>query len=931
MPRIDGSQSAQPQSHVEQNQNASGQLGARQVRADESGLPRLDRIKGTEPPKGNFLTRHFESVATKMDRTSRSVDAHTEKLLNTLDRPPGKALNGKALLNQLATLRNHYAQMSRLSGREIDPNTTLQLAVAGRLGGMDNEKLVNVYRSFLSEDLTALRSALEAETLRNPGNIAAKHSLEDLGIVEAMLVMEISGRVARGSGDDVQPLQDRLLQSQVPERTASSRMAWPVNEHAPLLDAQRSVRSDAAAQTGRMSDKSLEVLVESGARSANLHDRSLAGQANARLENKQFEMTAHQVGDAMRAADLTMNFNLADFLGIGRPTGAIDTCSSMRNMFQWGVKPQDNVGALKRDATERQFFESLENSPLDPDSRPTYGALNVGRFSTGGADSYGGCFFVLKPEVKQRCTFTVDDTFNVPQCKATPEGLARFDTALQGLLPKLSESAQSLLANQGNRNKLLASFETRGSFSTLDLENAIDQALGNTRQLSPDDLNSIALLVQQTLIDRDATHAQVAGYDNIENLLTHIGDKRLNLMMIGVESPSKGNIRIGNYIEAQVHGRVAFDRDIQALRVSEGDVKSLVNRYRKGLTEEAVRQKLADFCDRNGIELTYYDDSAPSIDQEMDEHETYEQDVFSIQHADRRVWKETSAALNTLLDASNTAPDGFSHLLASAGDLLQFDTTSLNAVNLGRLRENIAREVADMSDQGRHRVDASEVKQAAKEAIQAFIETKKALLSTVAGLNMPAGQTDMFKKFVLGSSTLNSPAMLTALHRSTGAGVALLQDLANISSLTEPRQIQEAMGALRDFVNECRAELDAASHGKPWGRDDLMLFTDRVLSLSASMFVMEGGEAAPLYERLVSPQAIELGDALQFDGRSVHMAENTRRNMADALHIMTLMVGREAGHSAPEVELALHHKFTMQDPSDLPEPIRQALTSLDLL
>ena len=931
MPRIDGSQGVRPQSSVEQN--VPGQLGARQVRTGQSDLPRLDRIKGTEPPKGNFLTRHFENVTTKMDRTSRSLDRHTEKLLNTLDRPAGKALSGKALLNQIATLRNHYAQMSQLSGREIDPNATLQLAVAGRLGGMDNEKLNNVYRSFLSEDLTALRSGLEAETLRNPGNVAAKHCLEDLGIVEAMLLMEISGRLARGGGMDVQPLQDRLVQPRDPENPVSSRDAWSLDEHASLLDAQRGQRSDAAAQTGRMSDKSLEILVESGARSANLHDRSLAGKADARLESKQFEMTSRQVGDAMRAADLTMNFNLGDFLGIDRPTAAIDTCSSMRNMFQWGARPDDNVGALKRDTTERQFFESLEESPLDPDSRPTYGALNVGRFSTGSADSYGGSFFVLKPEVKQRCTFTVDDTFNIPQCKATPEGLAKFEAVLQDTLPRLSESAGEFLADKSNRDKISALFQALGSFNPLGLETAIDQALGSPPQLSHDDLNSIALLAQQALIDRDATHAQIAGYDNIENLLAHIGDKRLNLMMIGVEAPSKGNIRIGNYIEAQVHGRVAFDTDIQALRVSEREVAKLAKNSGGQVTEAAIRTKLADFCSRNGIELTYYNDEDPSIDRQADEHETHEQEEFSLQHADRRAQQdETSTALNTLLDASSTAPDGFSSLLAGAGENLQFDTTSLNAVNLGRLRENIVRTVSDMSSQGRHRVDAAQVKHAAQEAIQDFVGTKKTLLSTVEGLNMSAGQADLFNKFVLGSSTLNSATMLTALHGSTATGVALLKKLADITSFTDPVQLREALTELRDFVEECRASLSSVSHpDKPWGRDDLMLYTDRALSLSASLFKMDGGQAAALYARLISPEAIELSDALQFDGKSENMTENTRRTMADALHLMTLTVGREAGHSAPEVERVLHHKFSMQDPTSLPETIRQTMSTLHLL
>lgn len=1024
MPKIDGSQGVQPQSSIERN--VSGQLGGRQVRTGQSDLPRLDRIRGSSPPKGNFLTRRFEDVTTKMDRTSRSVDQHTEKLLNTLDRPAGKALNGKVLLNQIATLRNHYAQMSQLSGREIDPNATLQLAVAGRLGGMDNEKLINVYRSFLSEDLTAVRSALEAETLRNPGNVAAKHSLEDLGIVEAMLLMEVSGRVARGGGKDVQPLQDRLVQPRDPEKPALSKEAWSLNEHAHLLSAQHSLRNDTAVQTARMSDKSLEILVESGARSANLHDRSLANAANARLERKGLEMSARQAGDAMRAADLTMNFNLTDFLGIGRPTAAIDH-DSMRNMFHWGASPDGSVGARKRDTTERQFFESLEKSSLDPDNRPTYGALNVGRVSEGGARTYGSSFFVLRPEVKQRCTFTVDDTFNVPQCKATLAGLDRFETSLKAALPDLSASAGTFFSNQANIDRLRTGFQTLSSFSTTQLESNIHKFIDNAREVTPEDLNLIALLAQQSMIDREATHAQIAGYDNIENLLQHVDDSRLNVMMMGAASPSKGNIRMCNYIEAQVHGRVAFDTDIQALRVSENDVVEAANSSQGKLTTDNVKQKLADFCQHHGIELTYYDELSPEIDAE-EAASTAAMEAFERAHADPELMKaqrqetataleglldpsnhsphgfagllssearnmnvdvgtlkdedidrlrqnirdkvsarsqqgfhrleqghvqgiavdlmrdlirpvmqaqqrqETASALDTLLDPSNDSPDGFAGLLSSVSGQMGFDAASLDKSNVLRLKQVITGEVWAKSQKGRGRVEPGQVQSIAMDAMRSIIKTKQQFLATVDGLKLPAQHADLLKKFVLGSTTLASTAMLTALHQTTGSGIALLQSLSGRDPFTDPDQIEAALAKICDFVNDCRAALDVISPpGKPWGRDDLMLFTDRVFSLSASLFSANGGQVDALYTRLVSPEAIALGDALQFDGKSEDTTENTRRNMADALHLMTLMVGREAGHSRPEVETALHHTFGMQSPADLPQPIRQAMTALDLL
>ena len=931
MPHIDGLQSVQPQSSLQQN--APGQLGARQVRAGQSDLPRLDRIKGAEPPKGNFLTRAFETVPTKMDRTSRSVDKHTSLLLDTLDRPAGKSLDGKTLLGQIATLRNHYAQMSQLSGRTVDPSATLQLAVAGRLGGMDNEKLMNVYRSFLSEDLTMLRSALRAEIFNNPGNIAAQNSLEDLGTIEAMLMMEISGRVARGSGEDVPPLQDRLAAHLKTE------------DHASLIAFQSTLRTDAAAQTGRLNDKNLETLVEAGARSANLHDRSMANDASARLERKGIDLSARQAGDALRDADLTMNFDLCKFLRIDGDTATIDSADSIRNMFHWGADPSNGqVGVLKRDTAERQFFGSLEKADLDPDSRPTYGALNLGRESKGSAFFYGASFFVLKPEVKQRSTYTMDDTFNIPQCKVTPEGLAKFDSELPALLSRLSDSARTFLSQEGNIDKLKAALQEKGSFSTNKLEDNVKAALGNPTEseMNKDDIDRLALFTQQVFIDRHATQAHIAGYDSMENLLTHVDDDRLSRMMLSALSPDTRNIGIGGYVEAQIHGRVAFDRDVQAMRVSVHDVETAAKNGEddppKDVIEknkDAIRKKLADFCTRNGIELTYYDPEDESINLELVDNVDLVKE-FERAHVDSEVLKaKRNEALNAFMDPSDAGQDGFTGLLKE----MKIDVQTLAAEDLGMVRDFVRQQLLEHSDGNGHRFDKPMAQSITEKAIRNLL-LKQPMLATVRSLDMPAPHKEAFRAFVLASS-LDSPAMLTSLHQSTRAGVALLQRLAGAPSLSEAGQLEPTLRELQAFVHGCRDALDSlTTPDKPWGRDDLMLYADRTLSLSASLFTKDGSPAAPLYSQLTSSDAMVLGDALQFDrkadeevdgGAWADTVENTRRTMADALKLLTLKVGREAGHAAPDVEEDLAHEFTATSPDKIPPAVRQAMTALNLL
>lgn len=925
MPRIDNNQSVQNANKTTAAE--SGRIGKRSVEAS-GGLPRLDRIKGTEPPRGNFLTRAFESEQTKMTRTARSVDQHTGKLLGALDRPPGQALNSKALLSEIVTLRKHFDYMSEVSGKPVEPTGTLQLALAGRLGAMDNQQVMNLHRTFLSEDTTQLRSGLEGEIARNPANKEAKQCLEDLGVIEATLLMEIAGRVARSeSRTPIAPLQERL----------AARGGH--DEHGALVAAQGRGAVAVATQTAKLSDKGLEALVESGGRAAALHDKSLGADAASRLERKGFELNAREVGDTMRAADLTMNFNLNDFFGIGRAVKTIDDCTTMRNMFQWGVKPdENNIGALKRDMTERQFFESLQRSELDPDSRPMYGALNVGRQSKGGGDFYGASYFVLKPEVKQRCTYTIDDTFNVPLCKATPENLAALGEKINQLLPKLSEKGRTFLTEENGKNlqKLLAKLESNGEFTTTDLSQAINGMFGGSSGLSPEDTDRVAILIQGTLIDEHATHAQVTGYDNMENLLSHLGESRLNTMMMAAESPSKGNFRLGNYIEAQIHGTVAFNEDVAAMRISINDLEDVARASNGAYTAETAREKLVGFCEKNGIELSFYDDSADEINQEVMENQDASR-KFMQTHADPEIrvrqQRDTSAALNAFIDDANTGPTGLTALLNSTCTDLGLNATDLNAVNIGRIKQDIAAAVGKASENGLHAVDANKIRDVARQATHKFVQTKADLLAEVDKLQIPAENKAVLRAFALGSSTLNSAKMLQEVAQSSLSCSAMLRMFADLPDLTDATRLDSVLGTLREFVadNGARLEDVFGALGKEWGRDDRMLYTERAASLGASIANLDKEALGKLYNQLTSAAGQELTDALRADARGTDATQNTRQTMADTLDLLTVMIGRELGKSRPEVENDQRHAMRFNSMQEVPATIQHSFEKLSLI
>ena len=80
-----------------------------------------------------------------------------------------------------------------------------------------------------------------------------------------------------------------------------------------------------------------------------------------------------------------------------------------RTQFETGIStgsPTAFAGG-DRDAWERTFFAGAYHTPeVSPADRPRYGALDLAGHPDGAAPRFGACYFVLKPEVNARCTFT---------------------------------------------------------------------------------------------------------------------------------------------------------------------------------------------------------------------------------------------------------------------------------------------------------------------------------------------------------------------------------------------------------------------------------------------------------------------------------------------------------------------------------------------
>jgi hypothetical protein len=341
---------------------------------------------------------------------------------------------------------------------------------------------------------------------------------------------------------------------------------------------------------------------------------------------------------------------------------------------------------------------------------------------------------------------------------------------------------------------------------------------------------------------------------------------------------------------------------------------------------------LTDFCEKNGIELSFYDDGDQSIDREQTRNES-SLEKYQQAHGDpeirTRQHRETQSALNAFVDVSNTGPNGFSHQLTTTCTRLGIDVTSLNPTNVARIRQELVAAVGKVSENGRNEVGAGRIEDIARQAIGKFIQAKVDLLAEVTRLPTSEENKSVFRSFVMGSSTLTQPKMLAEVAQSSFIATGMLHMFGDLQSLTDTTHLDNVMVTLQSFVTDTRRRLDNV--GKEWGRDDLMLHSERALSLGTSMAKLDPSALSALYAQLTSAAGQELIESLRADSRKTDQSTNMRISMADTLHLLTIMVGRELGKPRPEVESDLRHTLRYDSIQQAPEKFQQSLKNVGLI
>ena len=115
-----------------------------------------------------------------------------------------------------------------------------------------------------------------------------------------------------------------------------------------------------------------------------------------------------------------------------------------RSQFETGISNGSRTAFAggDRDRWERALFGDAYHVPAAArGARPRYGALDLFHHRDGGSPRFGSCFFVLRPELLEQCTFTWGDSHEGPAHVGT---LAVLEPVLGALLDSVETRGEAL-------------------------------------------------------------------------------------------------------------------------------------------------------------------------------------------------------------------------------------------------------------------------------------------------------------------------------------------------------------------------------------------------------------------------------------------------------------------------------------------------------
>jgi hypothetical protein len=450
------------------------------------------------------------------------------------------------------------------------------------IDGLDNNALSNVYQGLVSRETGELKKEC-SRILSHPdadsnARAMAEKLFTDLCRMEALVVSEVSRRmeIARTPESEVQKVPSLMERYCGDGEAAANRFGGDKD----------------------MTTLNLGIMTRTAAEGSIVAGRADAS-TNAILKKRGMDQVdSKKIGDMIRGNELTINMHLGAVMGWRRNGTTTDSLfkkpnAQLINTFQSKEEQGlalDGTGYLKlRNQVERSFFPEYAQAPIKGKDRPVYGALNTKNFTAGAADTnnddYGRTVIVLKPHVKKQCTYTLDDTFFVNALKLTPDMRAKVEEDLvAAFAARLKDPEAALVAIRG-KSPIATAFKGCADGKMLytaagDVAKAAASAFNAYRADGAPEFDDDEILgyLTEKYADRDGNRKQVATYDNVENLLDGRGEfTALNMGIATMKRQADPSTHLAfhgvNYIEAQFHGPIALDRDVEEIRINIRDIE----------------------------------------------------------------------------------------------------------------------------------------------------------------------------------------------------------------------------------------------------------------------------------------------------------------------------------------------------------------------
>jgi hypothetical protein len=154
-----------------------------------------------------------------------------------------------------------------------------------------------------------------------------------------------------------------------------------------------------------------------------------------KMANLKLDVLESAIANIQNNAKICLHFH-PDRLDLNQETVAENLLKSGRYKSQFESKISNgSVSASPggdRDLWERKLFNGAYSfDSCDAKDRPKYGSLQLLKHADGSSPNFGSCYFVLKPTLTKRATFTYLDSHRLPEVRGTIDS---FDYILSEVL-----------------------------------------------------------------------------------------------------------------------------------------------------------------------------------------------------------------------------------------------------------------------------------------------------------------------------------------------------------------------------------------------------------------------------------------------------------------------------------------------------------------